>query len=75
MIAFKVYAHMVQNNDIFHASYIAANAQHDVAEKYNGEVDGDYIKFVSLSEDNKKEITTIYPFIVEDKFVFFHLPF
>ena len=50
MIAFRVYGHMVNNTDMFHASYIAANAQYDVAQKYNGEVYGDYIKFPSLEE-------------------------
>ena len=72
MIALRVYGHMVNNTDMFHASYIAANAQCDVAQQYNGEIYGDYIRFKSLEDSQIEEITKKYPFILRDKFAFFY---
>lgn len=71
MVVFQVWPHMVKNNDPFQADHIAVNAQYEIAEKYNGKVDDYFIKFISLSEEDKIKITTIYPFIQENKFVFF----
>ncbi len=71
MIVFQVWPHMVKSNDPFQADSIAVNAQHEIAEKYNGKVDDYFIKFISISDEDKVKITTIYPFIQENKFVFF----